>query len=87
MRASIHISLPDSLKQFVQEQVREKGFGTASEYVRDVLRKEHEHRVRDAIDARLTETLATPVSPVTTKLWLDIRRQGLKRAAHPRRHP
>lgn len=86
MRASIHISLPDNLKQFVQEQVRDKGYGTASEYVRDVLRKEHEHGMRNAIDARLTAALATPATPLTDKLWPEIRRQGLKRAAHPRRH-
>ncbi len=65
MRASIHISLPDSLKDFVQQQVREKGYGTASEYVRDVLRQEQEQRVRVAVDAQLTSALATPASPVT----------------------
>ena len=86
MRASIHISLPDNLKDFVQQQVRDKGYGTASEYVRDMLRKEQEQRVRTAVDARLTDALASPTSPVTARTWHGIRREGLKRASD-RRHP
>jgi antitoxin ParD1/3/4 len=87
MRASIHISLPDNLKDFVQQQVREKGYGTASEYVRDVLRKEQEQRVRTAVDVRLTDALATPALPLTAETWQTIRREGLKRVGQRRRQP
>jgi antitoxin ParD1/3/4 len=38
--ASMNISLPDSLKSFVDEQVSERGFGTSSEYVRELIRKD-----------------------------------------------
>ena len=34
------ISMPDSLKQFVDEQVARRGYGTRSEYVRKLIRKE-----------------------------------------------
>lgn len=36
----MNISLPDSLKSFVDEQVAQRGFGTSSEYVRELIRKE-----------------------------------------------
>ena len=34
------ISLPQALKSFVDEQVNSRGFGTSSEYVRELIRKD-----------------------------------------------
>lgn len=36
----MNISLPDSLKAFVDEQVTRRGYGTSSEYVRELIRKD-----------------------------------------------
>ncbi len=36
----MNISLPDSLKAFVDEQVSERGYSTSSEYVRELIRKD-----------------------------------------------
>lgn len=36
--ATMNVSLPESLKQFVDEQVSDRGFGTTSEYVRELIR-------------------------------------------------
>ena len=36
----MNISLPDSLKDFVDEQVTQRGYGTSSEYVRELIRKD-----------------------------------------------
>ena len=38
--STMNISLPDSLKAFVDEQVTERGYGTSSEYVRELIRKD-----------------------------------------------
>jgi antitoxin ParD1/3/4 len=39
---TMNISLPDALKSFVDEQVSGRGFGTSSEYVRELIRKDQE---------------------------------------------
>jgi antitoxin ParD1/3/4 len=39
---TMNISLPDPLKTFVDEQVKQRGYGTSSEYVRDLIRKDQE---------------------------------------------
>ena len=39
---TMNISLPDSLKSFVDEQVTQRGYGTSSEYVRELIRKDQE---------------------------------------------
>lgn len=57
----MNISLPDALKSFVDEQVEARGFGTSSEYVRALLRREQEH---EQLRNLLLEGAATPVSAV-----------------------
>lgn len=34
--------LPDALKSFVDEQVAERGYGTSSEYIRELIRKDQD---------------------------------------------
>lgn len=36
--STMNISLPDTLKSFVDEQVNQRGYGTSSEYVRELIR-------------------------------------------------
>jgi antitoxin ParD1/3/4 len=40
--STMNISLPEALKTFVDEQVNSRGFGTSSEYVRELIRKDQE---------------------------------------------
>lgn len=40
--SSMNISLPDALKSFVDEQVRQRRYGSTSEYVRDLIRHDME---------------------------------------------
>jgi len=40
--SSMNISLPDSLKDFVDAQVAQRGYGTSSEYVRELIRRDQD---------------------------------------------
>ena len=40
--STMNISLPETLKTFVDEQVSQRGYGTSSEYVRELIRKDHD---------------------------------------------
>ncbi|MCX7139507.1 MAG: type II toxin-antitoxin system ParD family antitoxin [Proteobacteria bacterium] len=40
--STMNISLPDSLKSFVDDQVSQRGYGTSSEYVRELIRKDQD---------------------------------------------
>lgn len=40
----MNISLPDTLKAFVDQQVAERGYGTSSEYVRELIRTDQDRR-------------------------------------------
>lgn len=38
------ISLPDAMREFVESQVKSGSYGTASEYIRNLIRHEQERR-------------------------------------------
>jgi antitoxin ParD1/3/4 len=60
--ATMNISLPDSLKDYIDEQVGEGGYGTSSEYVRELIRKDLDRkRLRALILQGATSGLAAPV--------------------------
>lgn len=54
---TMNISLPDALKAFVDEQVSGRGYGTSSEYVRDLIRKDQD---RQHLRALLLDGAAAP---------------------------
>ena len=51
------ISLPEALKSFVDQQVRSCGYGSSSEYVRELIRKDQE---RQRLRGLLLEGAASP---------------------------
>lgn len=53
----MNISLPEALKDFVNEQVAERGYSTSSEYVRALIRSD---RDRQRTRSLLLEGAASP---------------------------
>ena len=48
--STMNISLPDSLKTFVDQQVDRRRYGTSSEYVRELIRKDQDRQqLRDLL--------------------------------------
>ena len=48
--STMNISLPESLRSFVEDKVAQGGYGTSSEYVRELIRKDQElTRLRDLL--------------------------------------
>lgn len=56
---TMNVSLPDELKTFVDSQVNLGHFGSTSEYVRDLIRRDHDRR---QLRAALLEGGRTPVA-------------------------
>ena len=57
---TMNISLPEKMKEFVDGLVEAGHYGTASEYVRDLIRKDSEHQANECnehLDALLLEGL------------------------------
>ncbi len=40
MMTKVTISLPDSVRNFIKEKVENEGYGTVSEYIRELIRRD-----------------------------------------------
>ncbi len=79
--ATMNISIPDEMKAFVEEQAARKGFGTVSEYMRDLIRGVQQRQAeRQRVDALLLAGLDSgPATPLTPVDWESIRQEIRKR--------
>jgi antitoxin ParD1/3/4 len=75
--STMNISLPEALKEFVDEQVAQGGYGTSSEYVRELIRKD---QGRLQLRTLLLEGAGSkPGKTVSPEYFNDLRRQATKR--------
>lgn len=78
--ASLNISLPEALKQYVEGQVASGNWGTPSEYVRELIRHDKERRLgnleQELIAAAQGPKIEVPIS--------EIRKKGLVAALRER---
>lgn len=77
--ATINISLPDSLKEFVEARVAQNGYSTVSEFFRDLIRDYEKRQARAELDARLLEGIESgAASEMTKDEWNELRRIASK---------
>jgi antitoxin ParD1/3/4 len=76
--ATMNVSLPKALKEFMDRKVTESNYVTASEYVRGLIRRDHDRvRLRDM----LLQGSSAPVSGgAGTEYFAALRADILKRA-------
>jgi antitoxin ParD1/3/4 len=86
---TMNISLPDDLKTFIDHQVAERGYGTSSEFIRELLRREQE---RQQLRSLILEGMASPRAGVADAAYFQglrdrvaAGRTGAKRAVQNRR--
>jgi antitoxin ParD1/3/4 len=60
----MNISLPELLKSFVDEQVAKGGYGTSSEYIRELIRRDQERlQLRGLLLEGAASASAEPAGP------------------------
>jgi antitoxin ParD1/3/4 len=56
---SLNVSLPKTLREYVEGQVDEGGYSTPSEYVRALIRDDQKRRAQEKLEAMLAEGLGS----------------------------
>jgi antitoxin ParD1/3/4 len=83
--STMNISLPNNLKAFVDEQVSQGGYGTSSEYVRELIRRDQDRLyVRNLL---LAGAASVPVATADTRYFQGLRervREAVKSAGKTR---
>ncbi len=71
--STMNISLPDGLKEFVDTQVGSRGFGTSSEYLRELIRKDQDRQQLRGL--LLAGAQSAPTAPVDAAYFDSLRKR------------
>lgn len=83
---TLHISLPEPLKHFVDSQVLERGFGSRSEYILDLIRRDQD---RSELRTLMLDGAASPIAGLAgTRFFKEVRDRVRAAAGKaPKRRP
>ena len=79
--ATMNVSLPDGLKHFVESQVGERGYGTSSEFIRELIRRE---QARARLRELVVDGMASGAGSDLDEQYLDRLRDRVHRAGADR---
>jgi antitoxin ParD1/3/4 len=76
---TMNISLPDQLKEFVDDQVGSGRYSSVSEYVRELIRDDEKRKTQEKLEALLMEGIQSGnPSKMTKQDWKHIRAEAVK---------
>lgn len=76
---SMNISLPEPLKEFVDGQIAQGRYSSASEYVRELIRADEKRKAQDRLEGLLLEGLGSMETELSPSDWKAIRKEALAR--------
>lgn len=81
MMQTMNISLPDSMKEFVEEQVTQGQYSSVSEYIRGLVRADQKRKAKEQLEETLMAALSSgePID-VTPEMWEGLRQEIRARA-------
>ena len=78
---SMNISLPDALRDYVEGRIADGGYGTVSEYVRDLIRGDQRRAAAATLESLLLDGIRSgDALPMAEDDWSDIRAAVADRA-------
>ena len=75
---TMNISLPDEMKAYVEAQMAQDGYASASEYLRALIRDDQKRRGRQQLEAKLLEGFQGPFTVMTREDWDSIEQEALE---------
>jgi antitoxin ParD1/3/4 len=82
---SFNISMPKTLKQYIEEQVAGGTYSTPSEYVRELIREDRKRRAKEELESALLKGLNSgPAKEIDADYWTS-RRKELRERHRPAR--
>ena len=68
------------MREWVEAQIKGGRYGNASEYLRELIRRDQERQAQERLENLLLDGVRSgPASPLTKKDWEDVRAEVTKR--------
>ena len=82
---TMNISLPDSMRAFIEQKVVQGGYSTASEYIRQLVRDDQKQAAQQRLEQLLLEGLDSgPPIEISDEYWAAKKADLLKRVGEQR---
>lgn len=75
--ASLNVSLPKTLRKYIESQVKSSGYSTPSEYVRTLIREDQKRKGLERLEALLLEGVSSGAPVEVNRTYWDKKRVGL----------
>lgn len=84
---TMNVSLPETLRDYVQQRVAQGAFSNPSDYIRTLIREDRDRQAGVHLESLLLEGLGSgdPV-PLDAAEWADLRQEVRERIGAKRRH-
>jgi antitoxin ParD1/3/4 len=87
MMTTVNISLLETLKDFLDEEVKHGGYSTTSEYLRTLIRQAQKQKAQEVLETQLLGGLASgQATAMTSKDWQAIRQEVKTRVDRAPQH-
>ena len=83
MATTMNISLPDAMKAYVETTIATDGYGTASEYVRELIRADQRRKEQEELEKALLRSLESGSVELSDGLWDQLRTKVSGRLSTP----
>ncbi|MEM9274427.1 MAG: type II toxin-antitoxin system ParD family antitoxin [Cyanobacteria bacterium P01_F01_bin.143] len=67
--STLNISLPESMQEFINHQIKQGGYSTASDYIRDLIQQDQEKTEKKQVEQLLLEGLNSGKKIEVTDDW------------------
>jgi antitoxin ParD1/3/4 len=74
---TMNISLPEPLKEFVDHQIAEGRYSSASEYIRELIRDDEKRKAAERLEALRLEGLEGKQTELTRQDFDNIRKEAM----------
>ncbi len=78
----MNISLPDSMRAYVEDLVAKGGYSSVSEYFRELVRLDQKRKAQERLETMLLFGLNSAATEMTQQDWEDIRKAVREKVAH-----
>jgi antitoxin ParD1/3/4 len=84
---TMNISLPEEMRAFIEAELAEGGYATASEYFRDLIREAQRRKAKLELEAKLAEGMQGTPTRTTRKDWQAMERDARAGLGGKKRRP
>ena len=67
--STMNISLPDTMRSFVEQRIAQEGYSTASEYIHQLIREDQQRQAGKRLEAMLLQGLSGESIEVSDAWW------------------